>query len=37
MNYVLIRQARSFMDSADFREVMKKAGVLDQPDVYFLQ
>jgi hypothetical protein len=32
-----LQKARSFMDSADLREVMKKAGVLDEPDVTFLQ
>lgn len=32
-----LQKARAFMDSADLREVMKKAGVLDPPDVSFLQ
>ena len=32
-----LQKARAFMDSADLREVMKKAGVLGKPDVYFLQ
>jgi hypothetical protein len=32
-----LQKARSFMDSADLREVMEKAGVLDPPDVSFLQ
>ncbi len=32
-----LQKARAFVDSADLREVMDKAGVLDKPDVYFLQ
>jgi hypothetical protein len=32
-----LQKARAFMDSADLREVMDKAGVLGKPDVYFLQ
>ena len=32
-----LQKARAFMDSADLRKVMEKAGVLDKPDVYFLQ
>ena len=32
-----LQKARSFMDSADLREVMKKAGVLGKPEVSFLQ
>lgn len=29
-------RAKRFADSADLRETMQKAGVLDKPDVYFL-
>lgn len=29
-------QARGFADSADLKEAMQKAGVVDQPDLYFL-
>ncbi|MFQ6031095.1 MAG: antibiotic biosynthesis monooxygenase family protein [Dehalococcoidia bacterium] len=28
--------ARKFAESADLRETMQKAGVIDQPDIYFL-
>ena len=30
-------KARQFTQSNDLREVMQKAGVVDQPDVYFLE
>lgn len=29
-------RAKTFVESADLREVMQKVGVLDQPDIYFL-
>jgi hypothetical protein len=32
-----LQKARVFVDSADLREVMEKAGVLGKPDVHFLQ
>jgi hypothetical protein len=32
-----LQKARAFVDSADLREVMEKAGVLGKPDVCFLQ
>jgi hypothetical protein len=31
-----IDRAQAFADSADLRETMQKAGVIDKPDVYFL-
>jgi hypothetical protein len=31
-----IGQARSFAKSKDLREAMKRAGVTDKPDIYFL-
>jgi hypothetical protein len=30
-------KAKAFAGSADLREAMQKAGVVDQPDVYFLK
>lgn len=30
------RLARVFVESADLRETMQKVGVVDKPDVYFL-
>ncbi len=32
-----LRRARRFIKSADLRKAMKRAGVKDRPDVYFLQ
>ena len=29
-------RAKAFVDSADLRETMQKLGVLDKPDIYFL-
>ncbi len=29
-------RAKAFSESPDFRETMEKAGVIDKPDVYFL-
>ncbi len=29
-------RAREFTESADLRETMEKAGVIDKPDIYFL-
>jgi hypothetical protein len=31
-----LQKAREFAASADLRETMQKAGVLDKPDIYFL-
>jgi hypothetical protein len=31
-----INRAKAFAESADLRETMQKAGVLDKPDIYFL-
>jgi hypothetical protein len=31
-----IGRAKKFAESADLRETMEKAGVIDKPDVYFL-
>ena len=31
-----ISQARAFAKSKDLREAMKRAGVTDRPDIYFL-
>ena len=31
-----IRRAKAFAESADLRETMQKLGVVDKPDVYFL-
>jgi hypothetical protein len=31
-----MRHAKSFSDSADLRETMQKVGVMDKPDIYFL-
>lgn len=28
--------AKKFIESADLRETMEKAGVIDEPDIYFL-
>ena len=33
----LLEKARQFAQSSDLREVMQQAGVVDQPDVYFLE
>lgn len=30
-------KARAFADSADLRQKMQTAGVMDQPDIYFLK
>jgi heme-degrading monooxygenase HmoA len=32
-----LEKARQFAQSADLRETMQRAGVADQPDVYFLE
>jgi heme-degrading monooxygenase HmoA len=32
-----LEQARQFVQSEDLREVMQRAGVADQPDLYFLE
>jgi hypothetical protein len=29
-------RAKTFVESQDLRDIMKKAGVIDTPDVYFL-
>lgn len=31
-----LNRARAFAESVDVREVMQKVGVLDKPDIYFL-
>ena len=31
-----LQKAREFVDSADLRQVMEKAGVIDKPDIYHL-
>jgi hypothetical protein len=31
-----LEKARQFAQSEDLRQTMQRAGVLDQPDVYFL-
>jgi hypothetical protein len=31
-----IQKAKEFASSADLRETMQKAGVVDKPDIYFL-
>ncbi len=32
-----LQKARQFVDSDELREAMQKAGVTDQPDIYFLE
>lgn len=32
-----LRRARDFIASDDLREIMQRAGVIDKPDVYFLE
>jgi heme-degrading monooxygenase HmoA len=32
-----LEQARQFVQSEDLRQVMQRAGVADQPDLYFLE
>lgn len=32
-----LEQARQFAQSADLRQAMQRAGVADQPDIYFLE
>jgi hypothetical protein len=32
-----LENARRFANAADLREAMQRAGVADQPDVYFLE
>ena len=32
-----LEKARQFTQSAELREVMQQAGVIDQPDIYFLK
>jgi hypothetical protein len=32
-----INRAQAFAESADLRETMQSVGVIDKPDVYFLQ
>jgi len=31
-----LNRAKAFAESADLRETMQKLGVLDKPDIYFL-
>ena len=31
-----LNRAKAFAESADLRETMQKVGVLDKPDIYFL-
>ena len=31
-----VQKAREFANSSDLREAMQKAGVVDKPDIYFL-
>ena len=31
-----LSRAKSFAESADLRETMQKVGVIDKPDIYFL-
>lgn len=31
-----LNRARGFAESADLRETMQKVGVIDKPDIYFL-
>jgi hypothetical protein len=31
-----LKRARTFAESADLKEIMQKAGVVDKPDIYFL-
>ncbi len=31
-----LEKARQFVQSHDMREIMQRAGVVDQPDMYFL-
>jgi hypothetical protein len=31
-----LEKARAFLSSADLREAMERAGVIDEPNVYFL-
>jgi uncharacterized protein YeaO (DUF488 family) len=31
-----LNRAKAFVESADLRETMQKFGVLDKPDIYFL-
>jgi len=31
-----LNRARTFAESADLRETMQKVGVMDKPDIYFL-
>ena len=32
-----VDRARAFSESDDLRETMQKAGVIDKPDIYFLE
>jgi hypothetical protein len=32
-----LQKARDFSASSDLRETMQKAGVVDKPDIYFLE
>lgn len=32
-----LNQARAFAESADLRETMEKFGVVDKPDIFFLE
>ena len=32
-----LEKARQFSQSNDLREIMQRAGVVDQPDIYFLE
>jgi heme-degrading monooxygenase HmoA len=37
LEWDVLEQARQFAQSEEFREVMQRAGVVDQPDIYFLK
>jgi heme-degrading monooxygenase HmoA len=32
-----MEHARKFFESEDLKKIMKKAGVIDKPDIYFLE
>jgi hypothetical protein len=34
--FAKLNRARGFAESADLRETMQKVGVIDKPDIYFL-
>ncbi len=37
LEWDVLERARQFAQSEEFREVMQRAGVVDQPDIYFLK